>query len=78
MRRWRRLSAMEAYDQMAEIKKKQDALVKKKSRLTEKAGKRGSRQNTVSIGENEIAEVVARMDQDPGAEAGRGRKQSDF
>ena len=49
---------MEAFDQMAEIKKKQDALVKKQERLMKKREKQESG-STLSIGENEIAEVVA-------------------
>ena len=55
---------MEAFDQMAEIKKKQDALVKKQERLMKKREKQelGS---TLSIGENEIAEVVAQWTKIP-------------
>lgn len=49
---------VEAFAQMAEIKKKQDALVKKQERLLKKREKR-EEENTLSIGENEIAEVVA-------------------
>ena len=48
---------VEAFAQMAEIKKKQDALVKKQERLLKKREKR-EEENTLSIGENEIAEVV--------------------
>ena len=55
---------MEAFDQMAEIKKKQDALVKKQERLLKKREKR-EEENTLSIGENEIAEVVAQWTKIP-------------
>ena len=50
---------MEAFAQMAEIKMQQDALLKKKERLLKKRAKH-EEENTLSIGENEIAEVVAR------------------
>ena len=49
---------------MAEIKKKQDALVKKQERLLKKREKR-EEENTLSIGENEIAEVVAQWTKIP-------------
>ncbi len=55
---------MEAFDQMAEIKKQQDALVKKYDRLMKKREKQ-EEGNTLSIGENEIAEVVARWTRIP-------------
>ena len=55
---------VEAFAQMAEIKKKQDALVKKQERLLKKREKR-EEENTLSIGENEIAEVVAQWTQIP-------------
>ncbi len=55
---------MEAFAQMAEIKKKQDALVKKQERLLKKREKR-EEENTLSIGENEIAEVVAQWTKIP-------------
>ncbi len=55
---------VEAFGQMAEIKKKQDALVKKQERLLKKREKR-EEENTLSIGENEIAEVVARWTKIP-------------
>ena len=55
---------VEAFDQMAEIKKKQDALVKKQERLLKKREKR-EEENTLSIGENEIAEVVAQWTKIP-------------
>ena len=55
---------VEAFAQMAEIKKKQDALVKKQERLLKKREKR-EEENTLSIGENEIAEVVARWTKIP-------------
>ena len=56
---------VEAFAQMAEIKKKQDALVKKQERLLKKREKR-EEENTLSIGENEIAEVVAQWTKIPG------------
>lgn len=55
---------MEAFAQMAEIKKKQDALVKKQDRLLKKREKQ-EEGNTISIGENEIAEVVAQWTRIP-------------
>ena len=55
---------MEAFDQMAEIKKKQDALVKKQERLMKKREKQEAG-STLSIGENEIAEVVAQWTKIP-------------
>ena len=55
---------MEAFDQMAEIKKKQDALVKKQERLMKKREKQEAA-STLSIGENEIAEVVAQWTKIP-------------
>ena len=55
---------VEAFAQMAEIKKKQDALVKKQERLLKKSEKR-EEENTLSIGENEIAEVVAQWTKIP-------------
>ena len=55
---------MEAFDQMAEIKKQQDVLVKKYDRLMKKREKQ-EEGNTLSIGENEIAEVVARWTRIP-------------
>ena len=55
---------MEAFDQMAEIKKKQDALVKKQERLMKKR-ERQEAGGTLSIGENEIAEVVAQWTKIP-------------
>lgn len=55
---------MEAFAQMAEIKMQQDALMKKKERLLKKREKR-EEENTLSIGENEIAEVVARWTKIP-------------
>ena len=55
---------VEAFAQMAEIKKKQDALVKKQERLLKKREKR-EEENTLSIGENEIAEVVAQWTKIP-------------
>ena len=55
---------VEAFAQMAEIKKKQDALVKKQERLLKKHEKR-EEENTLSIGENEIAEVVAQWTKIP-------------
>ena len=55
---------VEAFAQMAEIKKKQDALVKKQERLMKKREKR-EEENTLSIGENEIAEVVAQWTKIP-------------
>ena len=55
---------MEAFDQMAEIKKQQDALVKKYDRLMKKREKQ-EEGNTLSIGENEIAEVVAQWTKIP-------------
>ena len=55
---------VEAFAQMAEIKKKQDALVKKQERLLKKREKR-EEVNTLSIGENEIAEVVAQWTKIP-------------
>ena len=55
---------MEAFAQMAEIKKKQDALVKKQDRLLKKREKQ-EEGNTISIGENEIAEVVAQWTKIP-------------
>ena len=55
---------MEAFDQMAEIKKQQDALVKKQNRLMKKREKQ-EEGNVISIGENEIAEVVAQWTKIP-------------
>ena len=55
---------VEAFAQMAEIKKRQDALVKKQERLLKKREKR-EEENTLSIGENEIAEVVAQWTKIP-------------
>ena len=55
---------VEAFAQMTEIKKKQDALVKKQERLLKKREKR-EEENTLSIGENEIAEVVAQWTKIP-------------
>ena len=55
---------MEAFDQMAEIKKQQDALVKKYDRLMKKREKQ-EEGNVISIGENEIAEVVAQWTKIP-------------
>lgn len=55
---------MEAFAQMAEIKMQQDALLKKKERLLKKRAKH-EEENTLSIGENEIAEVVARWTKIP-------------
>ena len=55
---------MEAFAQMAEIKMQQDALIKKKDRLLKKRAKQ-EEENTLSIGENEIAEVVARWTKIP-------------
>ena len=55
---------VEAFAQMAEIKKKQDALVKKQERLLKEREKR-EEENTLSIGENEIAEVVAQWTKIP-------------
>ena len=55
---------VEAFAQMAEIKMQQDALMKKKERLLKKRAKR-EEENTLSIGENEIAEVVARWTKIP-------------
>ena len=55
---------VEAFAQMAEIKKKQDALVKKQEHLLKKREKR-EEENTLSIGENEIAEVVAQWTKIP-------------
>lgn len=55
---------VEAFAQMAEIKKKQDALVKKQERLLKKREKR-EEENTLSIGKNEIAEVVAQWTKIP-------------
>ena len=55
---------MEAFEQMAEIKMQQDALMKKKERLLKKREKQ-EEGNTLSIGENEIAEVVARWTKIP-------------
>lgn len=55
---------VEAFAQMAEIKKEQDALVKKQERLLKKREKR-EEENTLSIGENEIAEVVAQWTKIP-------------
>ena len=55
---------VEAFAQMAEIKMKQDALVKKQERLLKKREKR-EEENTLSIGENEIAEVVAQWTKIP-------------
>lgn len=53
-----------AFDQMAEIKKQQDALVKKYDRLMKKREKQEAG-NVISIGENEIAEVVAQWTKIP-------------
>ncbi len=55
---------MEAFDQMAEIKKQQDTLVKKYDRLMKKREKQEVG-GTLSIGENEIAEVVAQWTKIP-------------
>ena len=55
---------MEAFAQMAEIKMQQDALMKKKERLLKKRAKQ-EEENTLSIGENEIADVVARWTKIP-------------
>ena len=55
---------MEAFDQMAEIKRQQDVLVKKYDRLMKKREKQ-EEGNTLSIGENEIAEVVAQWTKIP-------------
>ena len=55
---------MEAFDQMTEIKKQQDALVKKYDRLMKKREKQEAG-NVISIGENEIAEVVAQWTKIP-------------
>ena len=55
---------MEAFDQMAEIKKQQDALVKKYDRLMKKREKQ-EEGTLISIGENEIAEVVAQWTKIP-------------
>ena len=55
---------MEAFDQMAEIKKQQDALVKKYDRLMKKREKQ-EEGTVISIGENEIAEVVAQWTKIP-------------
>ena len=55
---------MEAFDQMAEIKKQQDALVKKYDRLMKKREKQEAG-NVISIGENEIAEVVTQWTKIP-------------
>ena len=55
---------MEAFDQMAEIKKQQDALVKKYDRLMKKREKQEAG-NVICIGENEIAEVVAQWTKIP-------------
>ena len=55
---------MEAFAQMAEIKMQQDALMKKKERLLKKRAKH-EEENTLSIGENEIAEVVAQWTKIP-------------
>ena len=55
---------MEAFAQMAEIKMQQDALIKKKDRLLKKRAKQ-EEENTLSIGENEIADVVARWTKIP-------------
>lgn len=55
---------MESFAQMAEIKMQQDALMKKKERLLKKREKR-EEENTLSIGENEIAEVVAQWTKIP-------------
>ena len=55
---------MEAFDQMAEIKKQQDILVKKYDRLMKKREKQ-EEGSTLSIGENEIAEVVAQWTKIP-------------
>ncbi len=55
---------MEAFAQMAEIKMQQDALMKKKDRLLKKRAKQ-EEENILSIGENEIAEVVARWTKIP-------------
>ena len=55
---------MEAFDQMAEIKKQQDALVKKYDRMMKKREKQ-EEGNVISIGENEIAEVVAQWTKIP-------------
>ena len=52
------------FAQMAEIKKKQDALVKKQERLLKKREKREEGKYFLSIGENEIAECGgAQVDQ---------------
>ena len=63
-REMERAIRMEAFDQMAEIKKKQDALVKKQERLMKKREKQEAG-STLSIGENEIAEVVAQWTKIP-------------
>ncbi len=55
---------MEAFEQMAEIKKQQDALVKKYDRLMKKREKQ-EEGTVISIGENEIAEVVAQWTKIP-------------
>ena len=55
---------MEAFAQMAEIKMQQDALMKKKDRLLKKRAKQ-EEENTLSIGENEIADVVAQWTKIP-------------
>ena len=55
---------VEAFAQMAEIKKQQDALVKKYDRLMKKREKQEAG-NVISIGENEIAEVVAQWTKIP-------------
>ena len=55
---------MEAFNQMAEIKKQQDALVKKYDRLMKKREKQ-EEGTVISIGENEIAEVVAQWTKIP-------------
>ena len=55
---------MEAFAQMAEIKKQQDALVRKYDRLMKKREKQ-EEGNVLSIGENEIAEVVAQWTKIP-------------
>ena len=55
---------VEAFAQMAEIKKKQDALVMNQERLLKKREKM-EEENTLSIGENEIAEVVAQWTKIP-------------
>ena len=63
-REMERAIRMEAFDQMAEIKKQQDTLVKKYDRLMKKREKQ-EEGNTLSIGENEIAEVVAQWTKIP-------------